>query len=487
MNITTSTGDVLQTSSGLAILLGFEGDALPDAVAGLIESSDFSGKANKTALVYPKGAVAPTRLLLVGLGTRDGVNAEAIRQAAATAIRQARTYQVASVTVGFAGDLPLAAGATGEALVEGLEMGAYRYLQHRTGLSADESFEIADVTILAAASVDELAAGATTGSIIAGGVLLARDLVNRPGELKTPPLLADEAVALGQRVDGVTVTVFDEVRLAEEGFGGILAVGKASDAKPRFIIFEYGADLKDVPTICLVGKGLTFDCGGLNIKGADGMESMKNDMGGSAAVFGAMQVVAQLGLPLHVVGLVPSAENMISGNAYRPGDIITTLSGKTIEILNTDAEGRVILSDGLFYAQRYQPDAIINLATLTGAVIVALGSIASGLMATNQPLADKVKAAGDTTNDLVWQLPLSGDYLTLSNSDIADLKNHVGRSAGSVGAAAFLAAFVGDYPFAHLDIAGTAWLDAPKKPYHSKGGTGSGVRLLVEYLRNHAA
>ena len=261
-------------------------------------------------------------------------------------------------------------------------------------------------------------------------------------------------------------------------------MGKGSDSPPRFIIMEYGKQLNGVPTVCLVGKGLTFDSGGLNIKPADGMESMKNDMGGWAAVFGIMQAVAELGLPLHVVGLVPSAENMPSGRSYRPGDIVTTLSGKTIEILNTDAEGRVILSDGLHYAQRYEPAAIIELSTLTGAVIIALGSIATGVMATDQGLADQLVAAGDDHRRQGWQLPLWDEYHEMVKSDIADLKNLAGRGAGSITAGAFLAAFAGKYPFAHLDIAGTAWLDAPTKPYHPKGGTGSGVRLVTEYLRN---
>jgi leucyl aminopeptidase len=314
--------------------------------------------------------------------------------------------------------------------------------------------------------------------------VFARDLVNRPPMFKTPPLLAAEAVALGERVPAVQVTVFDEQRLAAEGFGGILAVGQGSDAPPRFIVMEYGADLEGVPTICLVGKGLTFDSGGLNIKPEDGMVNMKNDMGGSAAVFGTMQAVAELGLPVHLVGLVPSAENMPSGRSYRPGDVITSLSGLTMEILNTDAEGRVILADGLFYAQRYEPDAIVELSTLTGAIIVALGNVATGVVATDQALADRVVAAGETSGDRAWQLPLWDDYREMIKGDVGDIKNLAGRAAGSITAGAFLAEFVGDHPFAHLDIAGTAWLDAPKKPYHARGGTGAGVRLVTQLLRD---
>ncbi len=485
MEINVRSGDALQDPSELTVLFGFDGEALPEVVAGLLEAADFTGKPNQTTLVYARGAVVAKRLLLVGLGARAEANAESVRQATATAVRQIRSLQVADAIIAFPADLSIGAADAGQAAAEGLLLGNYRFLRYRTGMPATETFEVASVTLVVAGDAAALTAGVETGTIIGNGVVFARDLVNIPGGDKTPPMLADQAVALGERESKITVTIFDEVRLEAEGFGGILAVGKGSDSPPRFIIMEYGAQLSDVPTICIVGKGLTFDSGGLNIKTAEGMETMKNDMGGSAAVFGIMQAVAGLGLPLHVVGLVPSAENMPSGRSYRPGDCIKTLSGKTIEILNTDAEGRVILSDGLFYAQRYEPDAIIELSTLTGAVIVALGSFATGVMTTDQPLADGLLAAGQTTGDRGWQLPLWQEYHDMVKSDIADLKNLAGRAAGSITAGAFLAAFVGDKKYAHLDIAGTGWVDAPSKPYLSKGGTGSGVRMVTEYLRNY--
>ena len=326
---------------------------------------------------------------------RKTADAERIRQAAATAIKQARASQVAAITFALPSDVPLAPAALGQALAEGLELGAYRYLQHQTGRTAADKHEIASVTVVTAKQVKALAEGIATGQAIAGGTNFARDLVNTPGEMKTPP----QAGAAGHRARRAhpqhpASPCTTRCASRPKGFGGILAVGKGSDSPPRFIIMEYGKQLKGVPTICLVGKGLTFDSGGLNIKPAEGMETMKNDMGGSAAVFGVMQTVAELGLPLHVVGLVPSAENMPSGRSYRPGDIVTTLSGKTIEVLNTDAEGRVILSDGLHFAQRYKPAAIVELSTLTGAVIIALGSHATAVMATDQSLADRLVAAG---------------------------------------------------------------------------------------------
>lgn len=483
MQIEVVAGDPVDEECALAALLAAEGSALPDAVTGAFEPADFTGKANHTRLIYPRGAVAPVRLLLVGLGATDGLDAERVRQAAATAVRDARTLGERELRLGLSDRVEIGAGELGEALALGLELGAYRFLAHKSSLSDDDQVEVDRVVVHTTADVGEVAAGVASGQAIARGVVLARDLVNRPPELKTPPRFAEEAVALGERHPSVSVTVLDEHELEAQGFGGVLAVGKGSDSPPRFIILEYGADLDDAPTICLVGKGLTFDTGGYNLKPEEGMLTMKNDMGGGAAVFGAIQVAAELELPVHLVGLVPSAENMISGRAYRPSDIVTTLAGKTVEILNTDAEGRVILSDGLFYAQRYEPECIVELSTLTGAMVIALGSVASGLMATDQDLADRLVEAGQASGDRVWQFPLWDEYRQMVKGDVGDLKNLAGRPAGSITAAAFLAEFVGDVPFAHLDIAGTAWSDPPSLPYQFRGGTGAGVRLVTEFLR----
>jgi leucyl aminopeptidase len=335
-----------------------------------------------------------------------------------------------------------------------------------------------------AAGADALSAGVAVGRAVAGGVALARDLANGPGNDITPTALGEAAIALGER-HGFAVTVLDKAQLTEQGFYGILAVGQGSAQEPRFIVMEHGSAAEGAPTICLVGKGITFDTGGISIKPADSMDNMKMDMGGAAAVFGAMQAVGELKLPLHVVGIVCSAENMPSSTAYRPGDIIKTLSGKTIEVLNTDAEGRIVLADGLFYAQRYSPAAVVDLATLTGAIMVALGPHAIGMMGTSQDLADRLSAAGEAAAERVWQLPLWDEYRDMMKSDIADLKNTGGRYGGAITAGGFLAAFVGDYPWAHLDIAGTAWVERATRPYYSKGATGIGVRLLVQLLRGY--
>jgi leucyl aminopeptidase len=482
MEIKARTGDILHTESALAVLGCFEDFPLPEAVAGLLVPGDFSGRAGQTLLLYPRGALAPIRLLLVGLGKRSQASAETIRRESATAVKEAQKLKVAAITIGVNGELPLAPELAAEAFAEGIELGAYRFWRYRTGLTDEQTFEVTQATVITQADA-QTSAGLVTGQVIAHGVNFARDLVNGPGYAMHPPELGEEAIRLGSRT-GLKVTVLDMAQLTEQGFGGILAVGKGSEHEPRFIVMEHGTATTGVPTICLVGKGLTFDSGGLSLKPAEAMETMKSDMGGAAAVYGAMQVVAGLKLPLHVVGLVSSAENMPSSNAYRPGDIVKTLSGKTIEVLNTDAEGRIILSDALFYAQRYKPGAIIELSTLTGAIIIALGSHASGLMGTDQALLDKIIRAGEATAERVWQFPLWEEYHKMVKSEIADLKNLAGRPAGSITAGAFLAAFVGNYPFAHIDIAGTAWADRPAKPYDTQGGTGVGVRLLAEFLRN---
>ena len=488
MEIRVDTGDVLQRPSELAAVAILEDAALPDVVADLLEPGDFRGRNGQTLLLYPRGAVAPRRLLLVGLGKAEKLNSEIVRRAAATAVQKARELQVGDITIGAAGSMPGDDTVVAQALAEGLVLGAYRYWHYRTGLSDEQTFAVKSATIVASANEDQMRSGVATGQIIANGVAYARDLVNSPGGALTPAEMAQHAVNLGQRHD-IRVKVWDKAQLEEEGFGGILAVGSGSANEPRFIVMQYGAPpqtgAEGTPTICLVGKGLTFDSGGLSLKPADAMETMKSDMGGAAAVFGVMQVVAELKLPLHVVALVSAAENMPSATAYRPGDVIKTLSGKTIEVLNTDAEGRIILADALFYAQRYNPAAIIELSTLTGAVIIALGAHAIGMMGTDQALMDKLTKAGEASGERVWPLPLWDEYHEMIKSEIADIKNIGGRAAGSITAGAFLAAFVGDYPFVHFDIAGTAWVDKPSKAYESHGGTGVGVRLLAEFLAQY--
>jgi leucyl aminopeptidase len=341
------------------------------------------------------------------------------------------------------------------------------------------------MTLVTQEHADDAQQGTARGTAIARGVQLARNLVNAPGNVATPGYLADIARELGERTN-LTVTIFGLAELEQEGFGGLLAVSRGSTQQPRFIIMEHGSPGPGIPTICLVGKGITFDTGGISIKPSANMDAMKMDMGGAGAVFGTMQTIDELGLPLHVVGLISAAENMPDGNAYKPGDVITTLSGKTVEVLNTDAEGRIVLADALFYAQRYEPQAVIDLATLTGAMAVALGAHATGSIGNNQELIERLIQSGEATHERIWQLPLWDAYREMMKSEIADLRNHAGRDGGAILAAAFLDAFVGEYPWAHLDIAGTAWSGSKPRAYETPGATGVGVRLLTHMLTDWA-
>ncbi len=485
MKIAVTYGEALEQATPLLVLGVWEGESLPRAVAGLIEDGDWNGKFKQTTLLYPRGEVPARRLLLIGLGKRGQIAFDRLCEAAAVAAQHARTLHVDQ----FAFDLPtpegMALASASQAVVEGALLGLYRFQQYQTGLSEIDQHEIEQLTIISSLRDETIEQGLALAEVIARGAALARDLANTPANDLPPAKLAAAAESVGQRT-GVAVTVLGPDELAAQGFGGILGVGQGSAQTPRFVIMEHGEPQPDIPTICLVGKGITFDTGGISIKPADSMDQMKMDMGGAAAVIGALQVVGELKLPLHVVGLISAAENMVSSSAYRPGDILKTLSGKTIEVLNTDAEGRIVLADALFYAQRYQPDGIIDLATLTGAIVVALGPHATGIMGNNDALAERIVQAGEATGERAWRMPLWDAYMDMVKSDIADIKNTAGRAGGAITAAAFLANFVGDYPWVHMDIAGTAWTDAKPRAYTPKGATGVGVRLLIQALRTWA-
>ncbi|MDT8422108.1 MAG: leucyl aminopeptidase, partial [Desulfuromonadales bacterium] len=319
---------------------------------------------------------------------------------------------------------------------------------------------------------------------ICRAVMLARDLVNTPGNIKSPVYLAEQAQAAADQ-STLQCKILGQDELTEKGFGALLGVAQGSVREPLLIVLEHhGAQKSDAP-IVLVGKGVVFDAGGISLKPADKMDEMKMDMAGGAAVIGAMLAAALLEIPVNLVGIVPAVENLPSGTAYRPGDILTSLSGQTIEVLNTDAEGRLILADALTYAKRYAPEMVIDLATLTGACIIALGHHATAVLGNDQQLVQSLLTAGEESGERLWQLPLWDDYDAQIKSNVADVKNTGGRPAGTITAAAFLKKFAKDFRWAHLDIAGTAWRDQ-NQPYIPKGGTGVGVRLLIAFLQKQA-
>ncbi len=498
MEIKIEKADILSSTADTLIVNLFEGvtspggatgavdKALDGAISELIADGDLKGKAGEVAVLYPRGAVAARRVLVVGLGKADSFDLEGVRRAAAAAIKRARdlnAQHVASIVHGAGiGGLDVAQAA--QATVEGSVLASYRFNAQK---KKEDAHDVSSLTIIEAdeGRIEAITAGARTAEAIAAGVYLARDLVNMPPNVATPTRLAEAAQAISD-THGLGVTIGDRDWAAERDMGAYLAVAQGAGEPPKFIILEHNGDRTDLPTVVLVGKGVTFDTGGISIKPSERMGDMKSDMGGAAAVLGAMEAVGRLDIPLRVIGITPATENMPDANAYRPADIITASNGKTIEIISTDAEGRMILADALVHAETYRPDAVIDLATLTGACVVALGAgVAAGIFCNDDALRDQLLAASEATSERIWPLPLYDDYRQTINSQVADMKNSGGRFGGVGTAAVFLREFT-NYKWAHLDIAGMA-MSEKGKDYSPAGGTGYGVRLLIAYLQGLVA
>jgi leucyl aminopeptidase len=465
-----------------------QGTALPSSLAALDASAggalgriyaagDFVGKRDEVAVVYPSGPAG--RVLLVGMGTVDGAARPDVRRAAAIAAKRARTLGAASGAFHLAaeGRGALTWREVGQHVAEGLAQGAWVYTELKKP-PEDLKPVLESFTLLAPEGGDELEAGHRIGAAIGAGQTLTRGLQVLPGNVCTPSYLGRAAEELAKQ-HGFEVTVLDRAAIEREKMGALLCVAQGSAEEPRFIALEY----KGAPgaPIVLVGKGVTFDTGGISIKPAQNMEDMKFDMSGAAAVLGTFEALGRLRPKVRVVGLIPSTENMPSGTAVRPGDVVTSQFGKTIEIINTDAEGRLILCDALSYARRYQPACVLDIATLTGAIVIALGHTAAGVMGSDEALIEEVRSAGERAGERVWPLPLWDEYRELMKSDIADVKNAGGRPAGSISAGWFLREFVDGFPWAHLDIAGTAYTERDE-PGRVKGPTGMGVRLFTEFV-----
>jgi leucyl aminopeptidase len=460
--------------------------SLGGAIAAAVASGDFTGKAGQQVLAYPDRRRKAKRVLLWGMGDGAKIDADALRSAAGTAVGRAassRSLRVALVVP------PLGAGtdpAVCQALAEGGVLGGYRFDAYRE--KSDETSRVSALTLLVPRGHNVRASreAAKRGVIIAESQNAARELSNLPPNVLSPEQLAEEARKVAREV-GLKIRVLDVPELERRKMGAILAVGGGSARPPRLVALEYAPKgaAKSAPPFCVVGKGITFDSGGISIKPAQGMDEMKHDMSGAATVVGVLRAAALLALPIRVVGVIGAAENLPGGKAYRPGDIVRAASGKTIEVLNTDAEGRVVLADALHYAKtEYEPAAIVDLATLTGACVVALGRWATGLFGSHAGLIEAIRAAGEKTGELAWPMPLFDGHKREIKSEVADIKNTGGRNAGASTAAAFLAAFVGDTPWVHLDIAGTAWTTTPVCGYQPRGATGVGVRLLLELLQS---
>jgi leucyl aminopeptidase len=446
------------------------------------DAGDFSGKRDESALLYPPDHKPWARLLLVGVGKPDHPR-PAVRRAAAVGAKRARVLGVPGaalfVTPEAAGDLP--ARDLGQVVVEGAAKGAWYFPDFKKPPEEKKPpFEQLD--LLGRGEASSIRAGIQIGAAIAEGQMLCRRLQALPGNHLPPRRLAEAAEEVARRA-GHGITVLDRRAIEAEGMGALLAVAQGSSEEPRFIALEY-AGAGGAPVV-LVGKGVSFDSGGISIKPAQNMEDMKYDMSGAAAVLGTFEMLGRLRPRLAVVGLIPSAENMPSATAMRPGDVVKSHLGKTIEVVNTDAEGRMLLADALSYARRYSPACAIDLATLTGAISIALGPFAAGLMGNDRDLIATLIEAGQRADERVWELPLWDEYKELNKSEIADVKNSGGRSAGSITAGWFLREFVEGFPWAHVDIAATAYTDR-EDPSSVKGPTGIGVRLLSEFLLSRA-
>jgi leucyl aminopeptidase len=441
-------------------------DALSRLAGDALKARDFEAKPGKLLQAYRSGGIAATRVVLAGCGDGSGKRVHAAVQAAVASFRTSGVKRLVICLPPDAADdaVRAAVAATAEA--------SYVYT---TTKSKPEGRELQRV-IIAVADAQPRRADFAAAKAAANGIEFARELGNLPPNVATPTRLGEEAKKLA-KAHGLQCEVLGPKEIAKLGMGSFLAVAQGSEQPPRFIVLTYqGAAAGDAP-IVLVGKGITFDSGGISIKPSQDMDEMKFDMGGAASVLGTFRALGELKPPINVIGLVPTCENMPDGRAVKPGDIVTSLSGQTIEILNTDAEGRLILCDALTYAERFKPRAVIDIATLTGACVVALGHVRSGLFASDDDLAQALLDAGDAALDPCWRLPLDDEYAEGLKSNFADVANVAGRAGGAVNAAKFLQRFAGKYPWAHLDVAGTAW-----KSGAAKGSTGRPVGLLLEFL-----
>ena len=467
------------SDTGISDKFKSEHPSLCKQISLAMDSGEFEGKLNQTLVHYMPDCSTAKRYIAVGLGDSKKYTSDYLRQAAATAAKKILDLKLTTFSIEFMGETHLSSGDA-QALAEGLVLGSYRFLNYKK--SSDDYPGIGTGLVI---SDSAISAALNYGMQISAGVVLARDLGNHPSNIATPGYLADTAEAIAKR-GGMKITVFEREDFEKMGFGALQGVAQGSDVPPKFIVMEYMGGGPKTKTLGLVGKGLTFDSGGISIKPGAGMDEMKFDMLGGAAVLGIMSIVAETKPKLNIIAVVPSTENMSGGEAYKPGDILTAYNGKTIEILNTDAEGRLILADGLAYiTDKYKLDGLVDFATLTGAVVVALGHRYSGIMTNDQNLADQLIELGQKTQDRVWQMPLDDEYAEDIKSKIADLKNTgVAREAGTIAAAAFLREFVKEgTPWCHVDIAGSGWLKKGRS-YQPDGPTGAGVRLIMELIRS---
>jgi len=454
-------------------VIGKEPDKYLDGqISVAITNGDIKGKSGETSLLYGK----KKRILVVGLGEKKKFDEEAIRVAGGTVLKTAIAKKLKTVAMELFGNEK--AASFSQAIAEGIVLGSYQFITYKT--QDKELFEVSNAAII---NADTKAV--EKGSIIASAVCFARDVENHPGNVTTPTKLAKLAKEIALEGD-MKLTVFDREKFTKMGMGAFAGVALGTGEPPKFILLEYRGGKSNEKPIALVGKGLTFDSGGISIKPSASMDEMKFDMCGGGVVLGVMKAVAQLKPKVNIVAAIPATENLSGDKAYKPGDILTAYNGKTIEVLNTDAEGRLILADALAYVSKhYKPQYILDFATLTGAVVIALGHIATGIMGTDDKLIDKVKKSSTNTGEKVWEFPLWDEYCEQIKSEIADIKNvGAAREAGTIAAGAFLKEFVGEgIPWVHFDIAGTAYNNKESSLTYKKGASGAMIRLVLDMIQ----
>ena len=496
MEFTIKTGSPAKLKTGLLVLGAFAGGKLPaltaaadgaadGRIASLIKRGDLDDKAGATLLLPELSGVHAERVLLVSLGKEDDFGDKAYRDALGAAAKALAATPAKDAVIALADveldkrELPWRVQQAARILADG----AYRFdtLKSDKDRKDKKHRGAKKLALLVSSEITaELDTAVLQGHAIATGMALAKDLGNLPGNICTPTHLAETAESLGKQYK-FEVEVLNRADMEKLGMGSFLSVARGSHQPPKFIVMQYKGGKAKAKPVVLVGKGITFDTGGISLKPAAEMDEMKYDMCGAASVLGTFKAVAQMGLPINLVGLIPTTENMPGGGATKPGDVVTSMSGQTIEVLNTDAEGRLILCDALTYAERFKPECVIDVATLTGACVVALGKIPSGLLANDDELAAEILRRGTESGDRAWQLPLWDEYQELLKSNFADMGNIGGRYAGTITAACFLSRFTKAYKWAHLDIAGTAWVSGD-----AKGATGRPVPLLSAFLIGRA-
>jgi leucyl aminopeptidase len=495
MDIRVVAGDITQIEVPALIVNLFEGvkqpggatgavdRALGGAISRLIAEGEIKGKKGEVTLIHTLGRMGPARVVVAGLGKQKDFNLDTVRYVMGEACRYLRgigVAQAATIAHG-AGIGGLDAESSAQAIAEGSILGLYRFSRHIT--KEEDKKELRELLLVErdASKLADFERGVNQGRIVAEATSLARDMVNEPSNLLTPARLAQIAEEVAQE-EGLEVEVLEREQMEELGMGALLGVARGSNQPPKFIVLRYKGDPENpANNLGLLGKGITFDSGGISLKPSQGMEEMKGDMAGGASVIATLKALARLRPRINVTGLVPATENMPGGNAQRPGDIVRAMNGKTIEVVNTDAEGRLILADAICYARRLGLTRLVDTATLTGAIVIALGNICTGVIGNNRELVEQVVRAGEAAGEKMWQLPLYEDYKEQLKSTVADIKNTGGREAGAITAAWFLSEFSEDTPWVHLDIAGTFYTDK-EKGYQVKGATGVPVRTLVNLV-----